>query len=113
LAAQNTGKAELLAVLPSDSRLIDEARLFLKTQKFVQQNTGDDSETRKAILDQRGQQNSIRRNAMQQLASEFLSRAPLYLNGSRLDTVAEERLEIVSPKHARSLCHLLSLIFAC
>jgi hypothetical protein len=89
LAAQNTGKAELLAVLPSDSRLIDEARLFLKTQKFVQQNTGDDSETRKAILNQRGQQNSIRRNAMQQLASEFLSRAPLYLNGSRLDTVGE------------------------
>ena len=35
LAAQNTGKAELLAVLPSDSRLIDEARLFLKTQKLV------------------------------------------------------------------------------
>ena len=89
LAAQNTGKAELLAVLPADTRLIDQARLFLKTQKYVQQNSSGGDETRKAILDQRSQQNSIRRSDMQTLASEFLSKSPLYLNGSRLDTVGE------------------------
>jgi len=89
LAAQNTGKAELLAVLPSDTSLTDQARLFLKTQKYVQQNTGAGDASRKAILDQRSQQNSIRRTAMQELASQFLSKAPLYLNGSRLDTVGE------------------------
>jgi hypothetical protein len=89
LAAQNTGKAELLAVLPADTRLIDQARLFLKTQKYVQQNTGSGDDSRKAILDQRSQQNSIRRNGMQDLAAQFLSKAPLYLNGSRLDTVGE------------------------
>jgi hypothetical protein len=89
LAAQNTGKAELLAVLPADTSLTDQARLFLKTQKYVQQNTGAGDESRKAILDQRGQQNSIRRSAMQETATQFLSKAPLYLNGSRLDTVGE------------------------
>ena len=89
LAAQNTGKAELLAVLPADTSLTDQARLFLKTQKYVQQNTGAGDDSRKAILDQRGQQNSIRRTAMQETASQFLSKAPLYLNGSRLDTVGE------------------------
>ena len=89
LAAQNTGKAELLCVLPSDSTLTDQARLFLKTQKYVQQNTGSGDDTRKAILDQRSQQNSLRRTAMQELAGQFLGKAPLYLNGSRLDTVGE------------------------
>lgn len=87
LAAQNTGKAELLAVLPANITLSDQARLFLKTQKYVQQNTGSGDESRKAILDQRGQQNSIRRSAMQETATEFLSKAPLYLNGSRLEAV--------------------------
>jgi len=89
LAAQNTGKAELLAVLPADARLIEQARLFLKTNKYVQQNTGSTDESRKAILDQRAQQNSIRRNQIQELASSLMSKAPLYLNGSRLDTVGE------------------------
>ena len=87
LAAQNTGKAELLAILPADTRVIDEVRLFLKTQKYIQQNTGGGDATRKAILDQRGQQNSARRTEIQELAKDFLGRAPLYLNGSRLDTV--------------------------
>ena len=89
LAAQNTGKAELLAVLPADTGLTDQARLFLKTQKYIQQNTGAGDSSRKAILDQRSQQNSVRRTAMQELASQFLSKAPLYLNGSRLDSVGE------------------------
>ena len=89
LAAQNTGKAELLAVLPADTSLTDQARLYLKTQKYVQQNTGSGDASRKAILDQRSQQNSLRRTAMQALAGELLGKAPLYLNGSRLDTVGE------------------------
>jgi hypothetical protein len=88
LAAQNTGKAELLAVLPADTSLNDQARLFLKTQKYVLNNITDDA-SRKAILDQRSQQNSARRNTMQELASQVMSKAPLYLNGSRLDSVGE------------------------
>jgi len=89
LAAQNTGKAELLAVLPADTRLTDQARLYLKTKKYVQQHTGATDDTRKAILDQRSQQNAIRAGTMRDLAGEFLGKAPLYLNGSRLDSVGE------------------------
>jgi hypothetical protein len=89
LAMHNVGKAELLAILPPETRLVDQTRLFLKTQKYVQQNTGSGDDTRKAILDQRGQQNSTRRTNMQELASGLLGKAPLYLNGSRLDTVGE------------------------
>lgn len=89
LAAQNTGKAELLAVLPADTTLSDQARLYLKTQKYITTNSGSGDASRKAILDQRGQQNSLRRTAMQVLATDFLSKAPLYLNGSRLDSVGQ------------------------
>jgi hypothetical protein len=89
LAAHNMGKAELLAVLPDDTSLTDQAWLYLKTQKYVQQNTGSGDETRKAILALRSQQNSTRRTNMQEGASELLRKAPLYLNGSRLDTVGE------------------------
>jgi hypothetical protein len=85
LAMQNFGKAELLAILAADTRLIDQARLFLKTQKYVQQNSIAGDDTRKAILDQRGQQNSLRRNSIQEVASELLGKAALYVNGARLE----------------------------
>lgn len=88
LAAQNTGKPELLLVLPSNLRLIDEARQFLKTQKFIQHNTGGNTdETRRAILTERGQQNSRRRTALRELCVELFQKAPVYLNGSKLDTL--------------------------
>jgi hypothetical protein len=89
LAMHNAAKPELLAVLPADTRLVDQARLFLKTQKYIQQNSGGGDATRRAILDQRGQQNSQRRTDMQTLAGELLRVAPLYLNGSRLESVGE------------------------
>ncbi|HEX9002258.1 MAG TPA: BREX system P-loop protein BrxC, partial [Blastocatellia bacterium] len=89
LAMQNSGKPEILAVLPSDMRLNEQVRLFLKTQKYVQQNTGDGDETRKAILEQRGNQNSVRRSQIQELAADLLSKSPLFLNGTRLETVGE------------------------
>ena len=88
LAAQNTGKPELMLVLPANLRLIDEARHFLKTQKFIQQNTGGNvDENRRAILIERGQQNSRRRTALQELCSDLFSRSPIYLNGSKLESV--------------------------
>lgn len=88
LAAQSTGKPELLLILPSNLRLIDEARHFLKTQKFIQHNTGGNTdETRRAILTERGQQNSRRRTALRELCAELFQKAPVYLNGSKLDTL--------------------------
>ena len=90
LAAQNTGKPELLVVLPSDTRLIDEVRLFMKTQKYINQNTGGSvDETRKSILSERGQQNNARRKNIEARCADLLSKAPLCLNASRLDSISE------------------------
>jgi len=90
LAAQNTGKAELLAVLPTDGRIIDDARLFLKTRKYIQQNTGSHvEESRREILARRGQQNSANRTDLQTRCAELVSKATLYLNGSKLTDIGE------------------------
>jgi hypothetical protein len=90
LAAQNTGKPELLAILPADDRVVQEARLHLKTAKFIQQNTGAATdEVRRSILTQRGLQNSTRRSTIQSLCADLLGKAPLYLNGGRLIDIGE------------------------
>jgi energy-coupling factor transporter ATP-binding protein EcfA2 len=104
LAAQNTGKSELLLVLPPDLRLIDEARHFLRTQKFIQQNTGgSNDETRRAILIERGQQNARRRTALQELCADLFSKAPIYLNGSKLDAVGYGEPKMRFHKSAQEL----------
>jgi energy-coupling factor transporter ATP-binding protein EcfA2 len=86
LAAQGTGKSELILVLGSDHRLMEEARLYLKTEKFAQQNTGTNTDaSRKVILDERRKQNGVRRSNLQALCAELFVKAPVYLNGSKLD----------------------------
>ena len=89
LAAQGTGKSELILVLPSDYHLMEEARLFLKTLKYVQQNTGTNADpSRKVILDERLKQNGIRRSTLQSLCANLFCKAPIYLNGSMIESLS-------------------------
>jgi hypothetical protein len=94
LAAQSTGKPELLLLLPGDLRLMDEVRLYLKTHKYIQQNTGSGIDsTRKAILTERGQQNSTRRSELATRCSELFGRGSAFLNGAKLENYqADPRL---------------------
>jgi hypothetical protein len=88
LAAQGTGKAELTLILPQDHRLLSEARLFLKTQKYVQQSMGANIDpSRKVILDERLKQNGSRRSALQRHCADLVVQAPIYLNGSKLEGI--------------------------
>jgi hypothetical protein len=85
LAAQGTGKPELIVVLASDYFLMEEARLYLKTEKYAQQNTGTNIDpSRKVILDERRKQNGARRSSLQALCSELFVKASIYLNGSKI-----------------------------
>ncbi len=86
LAAQGTGKSELILVLASDYHLMEEARLYLKTEKYAQQNTGTNTDpSRKVILDERRKQNGLRRSNLQALCSDLFVKAPVYLNGSKIE----------------------------
>jgi hypothetical protein len=86
LAAQGTGKSELIVVLASDYRLMEEARLFLKTEKYAQQNSGANTDSsRKVILEERRKQNGTRRSSLQALCAELFVKASIYLNGSKIE----------------------------
>ncbi len=86
LAAQGTGKSELIVVLASDYLLMEEARLYLKTEKYAQQNTGANTDpSRKVILDERRKQNGARRSSLQALCAELFVKASIYLNGSKIE----------------------------
>lgn len=86
LAAQGTGKSELILVLASDYHLMEEARLYLKTEKYAQQNTGMNTDpSRKVILDERRKQNGLRRSNLQALCAELFVNASIYLNGSKIE----------------------------
>lgn len=89
LAAQSTGKPELLFHLPSDLRLLDEVRLYLKTNKYYQQNMGAGIDpTRKVILEERAKQNSVRRTHLKTRCADLFSKATVFLNGSKVESVS-------------------------
>ena len=85
LAARSMGRAELVAVLPEDRRLLEDCELHVKTRKYVQQTIRAGlGEEHRAIIDQRGRQNDARRNALIERCRPLLERASLHLNGSAL-----------------------------
>ena len=85
LAHQNMGRADLMVVLPQDGRLTDLIRLYLKTERYCKQNSGGDDPLLREILNQRGIQNGQRGHEITRLAGECLRRAPLFVNGRRLE----------------------------
>jgi hypothetical protein len=65
-----------------DPRLVAQTKLWLQTNKYVQLNSSGVDETRKAILIQRGHQNSNRRTDMEMcLAKTPSDREIASLNG--------------------------------
>jgi hypothetical protein len=92
LANQSMGKAELLLVLPSDPRLIDDLRLFLKTDKYYRQNySATLPEARARILRERQQTNNESlRPSLEARLKEALCAARMVLNGSDLTNASSD-----------------------
>lgn len=90
LVNQSMGKAELLVILPSDVRLIEDLKLFLKTEKYYRQTyTPTLPETRRRILQERQQANNDRlRPSLEERLKDALAKARLVLNGSELAIVS-------------------------
>lgn len=91
LMAQNTGKRELLVILPNDRGLLDDARLYEQTASYVQQKTSSSlSDARQSILRERSMQNSSRRSQMTELARDLISRAEFVINGSKVEVTGSD-----------------------
>ncbi|MCX5932247.1 MAG: hypothetical protein NTW83_10595, partial [Cyanobacteria bacterium] len=85
LSNRNMGGAELMAILPAQGLLGDLIRTYLKTDKYIKQNTGGEDEGLQEILRIRGLQNSQRRSEITSLTSDLLRKAPLFVSGNRLE----------------------------
>lgn len=85
--AQTMGYNTLLMLaLPPDERLMKDARLYLRTDKYVKQNqSATNKDSVKRILFDKGQQNAQRRATLRTLLDKLLAEAAVYLNGSRLE----------------------------
>lgn len=85
LVAQSMGKAEVLAILPDDPRLITDIKLHRQTEKYVQQNLSPSlPESRRRIITDKAQQNVERRRALHDRLKDALCQARFILNGSDL-----------------------------
>ncbi|MFN5910949.1 MAG: BREX system P-loop protein BrxC, partial [Bacteroidota bacterium] len=82
--AQTMGYQTLmLMALPADERILNDARLYLKTEKYIRQNnsTGN-KDSIKRILYDKGQQNADRKRNLTMILKEAISASRTYMNGS-------------------------------
>jgi hypothetical protein len=79
----------LLLVLPNDDRLVNDLRMYLKTDKYIKQaQSTANNEIVKRILFEKAQQNQERRRSLLTLLRKLLGEAHVYLNGSLHDRTA-------------------------
>lgn len=88
LAAQCTGKPELLVILPPDQRIDADVVSWVKTNKYHRINSGQTLEpSHRSILDQKLAQNQVRRDSLKRRYAKLLSEATIYLNGAKVEGI--------------------------
>jgi len=82
--AQTMGYQTLmLMALPADERVVKDARLYLKTEKYIKQNNSTtNKDSIKRILYDKGQQNAERKRNLTILLNTLLGESRVYLYGA-------------------------------
>ena len=75
-----------LFVLPPNERILQDLRLYLKTDKYIKQSKTTGNESYKRILFDKGQQNIQRAKTIELQLRHLLGESTVYLNGSRHET---------------------------
>lgn len=96
LAMQSMGKAELLVIMPVESRFYQDLMLYKKTDSYIRINmTQAQHETVKRILTEKQLQNQERLKELEEKAKKLLGQAKLIINVKPLDigvTDAQSRI---------------------
>ncbi len=91
LRSQSWGREELLVILPSDDRLVQDLLMYKRTEKYVRQNiTVTQQETIKRILTDKSFQNRERLTEIQKQVHELIGKAKLFLSGDEVDISAKD-----------------------
>jgi hypothetical protein len=88
---QSLGLDELRVLLPPDVRLMNDLSMYVRTEKYRQQNTSlAQQETTQRILADKAFQNAERYREIQSRIKTLLGRAKLFISGSELEVGGED-----------------------
>lgn len=91
LKSQNMGRDELLVVMPSDARFVQDLLLYKRSEKYIRQNhAGSQKESVKAILNIRAEQNEERRSVVEKRIRGLLGEAAFFISGQKKDIKGED-----------------------
>ena len=91
IKAQAGARNELLLIMPSDKRLMDDLILLKKTEKYIRQNvTITQKDSVRRILAEKTTRNRERQQNLQQQTKMLLSKAKLYIAGQEIEESAED-----------------------
>ncbi|MFW6333543.1 MAG: BREX system P-loop protein BrxC, partial [Thermodesulfobacteriota bacterium] len=91
LQSHTMGRDELLVVLPEDDRLLRDALMYKRTEKYIRQNISvTQEETVKRILNEKSFQNRERYAELQQRIRTLLSTAKLLVAGIPMEIKGED-----------------------
>lgn len=98
--AQTMGyQTMMLMALPADERIVKDARLYLKTEKYIRQNNStSNKDAVKRILYDKGQQNAERKRNLIQIMKVLLGDSRVYLNGTehKVGTTADGKTKVIN-----------------
>ena len=88
---QSLGRDELLVMMPSDKRLMDDLLLHKRTEKYIRQNvTITQKDSVRHILSEKTSRNRERLQNLQQQTRTILSQAKLFIAGQEIEELSED-----------------------
>ena len=76
----------MMMVLPEDKHMLEDIRMYLKTEKYIKQNQSTtNNDNVKRILYEKAQQNISRRSNLVMLLKRSLGESDVYMNGMKQD----------------------------
>jgi hypothetical protein len=88
----------MIVKLPEDKRLIHEARLSIKTDKYIKQNqSSSNNESKTRILYDKGQQNRERKRLLENNLNSLLAQSTIYMGGMEYkgSTSSDGRIKLI------------------
>lgn len=85
LLAQSMGRDELLVIMPSDERLMQDLYMYKRTEKYIQQNSAiSQQDVKQRIMMEKASQNQERAKQLETRVKALLVEARLFSMGSEL-----------------------------
>lgn len=85
---------ELVVLLRPDKHIADDLLLYLKTNQYVKNHTGEQlSEDRSKVMEAKADKNKDRKKEIESELKDMLSNADFYISGTRIDVVPSTKID--------------------